>query len=240
MKPPLAIISSTIAPRTSEHYGRESLRYDPDARLEQTRTGIQSLLALGIEQIYLADNSGPNWREGMERELYPAQVQVFDHHPYRNKGISEVYLLLAALAKLPAGQPIIKLSGRYQLQCRLDENLGENDLVARESRGLRLMDCYVSTIAYAVRDSAIYERLLRETLRDMFGFPSRIVGPRSMLRVLRNSVFPDRDDYPYHDPPVAIEHATWRAARKCGYRLHSIESLGVAGITGQTGEYRIE
>ncbi len=240
MKPPVAILSSAIAPQSSEHYGREPLRYDPDARLEQTRSSIQSLLALGIEEIYLADNSGSNWRVDMERALHPARVQVFHQHPYRNKGISEVYLLLAALPGLPPGRPIIKLSGRYQLTRRLDESLGENDLVARESRGVGLPHCYLSTIAYAVRDSTIYERLLRETRRDMFGFPSRIVGPRSLVRVLRNSVFPDRDTYPYDDPQVSIEHATWRAARKCGYRLHSVESLGVAGITGQTGEHHLE
>ena len=240
MKPPVVLISSAIAPQSTEHYGTAPVRYDPATRLEQTRASIQSLLALGIEEIYVADNSGANWRADMERDLYPAQVQVFDHHQYRNKGISEVYLLLAALPRLPRGRPIIKLSGRYQLKCRLDESLGDNDLVAREVRGLSLLNCYISTIAYAVRDTTVYERLLRETLRDMFGYSSRIVGPRSILRMLRNSVFPDRDSYPYDDPLVSIEHATWRAARKCGFKLHSVASLGVEGLVGQTHERRVE
>src|ERR1043166_7210271 len=97
----IAIISSTIVPPSIEHYGGNHARWTPEERLEQTRGSIRSLVELGIDDIYLADNSGGSWRDGMDRELRPARVRVFSHHQYRNKGISELYLLLAALPGIP-------------------------------------------------------------------------------------------------------------------------------------------
>ena len=236
MKEPFAIISSTIAPPISNHYGGVAFGYDPYRRLEQTRQSVQALLAIGIQEIYVADNSGANWRGEMEEKLKPAQVHVFCQHQYRNKGISELYLLLAALPHLPTGRPIVKLSGRYVLTHRLDAELGERDFVVREWHGLSLLQCCISTIAYAVRDAAVYEHFLRETLREVFGFSARVVGPRSLLRILRNSMFPFRDEFPYDDPMGSIEHASWRALRKNRCRVEAVESLGVEGTGGQTGE----
>ena len=235
MKEPVAIISSTIAPANSEHYGGLAAQYDPALRLEQTRGTVESLTALGVREIYLADNSGANWQDGMEEAVKPARVQVFSQHQYCNKGISELYLLLAALPQLPTDRPIIKLSGRYQLSRRLDTELGESDFVVREWHGLSLSRCSVSTVAYAVCNRAVYDRFLRETLRDMFGFAARIVGPQSLLRILHNSLFPTQDAYPYDDPPGTLEHAAWRALKKQGCRLQTVESLGVEGIAGQGG-----
>ena len=235
MKMPVAVISSTIAPSALEHYGGNHSRWSPAERLEQTRASIRSLLDLGIEEIHLADNSGANWRTGTEDALRPAHVQVFSHYQYRNKGLSEIQLLLAALPRLPTDRPIVKLSGRYRLSRRLDQELGDADFVTREASGLRLLRCHMDTVAYTVRDVSVLERFLRETRRDVFGFPARVVGPGSLLRIVRNSLFPRQDSYPYDDPVGDIEHAAWRAKRKCGYRTHALASLGVEGFGGQAG-----
>lgn len=236
---PIAVISSTISPPRLELYDGNSARWSPAERLEQTRASIQSLLDLGISEIYLADNSGANWREDTGEKLRPSQVRVFNQHSYRNKGISELYLLLAMLPHLPTGRPIIKLSGRYRLKRRLDNELGDRDLVVREWAGRSRLQSCASTVCYAVRDARTHERFLRDTLRDVFGFPSRIAGPRSLLRIMRNSLFPSRDLYPYDDPQGSIEHAAWRALRKGGYRVRAVQSLGVEGLSGQAGEQLI-
>ncbi len=235
MNPPIAVISSTIAPPDVEHYGGKRRRFDPDERLEQTRASIQSLLELGLTEIHVADNSGANWRDYMDSALTPARVHRCSQYPYRNLGISELQMLLALLPALPVDRPIIKLSGRYRLKRRLDLELGADELVVREWRGARLINCCISTVAYAVCDAATYARFLRETLRDVFGFQARIVGPRSFVRILRNSLFPDRDHYPYDDPTGPIEHSAWRALRNARFRVRALDSIGVEGRSGALG-----
>jgi hypothetical protein len=202
-----------------------------EERLEQTRKTIASLVRAGIEEIFLADNSGENWVAGTEETLKPARVYVYHHFQFQNKGISEIYLLLSALEHLPTETPILKISGRYYLRDGVGFGLEESDVASKFIPYAR-SQLWMSTRCYQVKNREVYERFLKATLRDLYGYPARIVGPGSLLRILRNSLFPARDDAPYDDPLQPIEVAAARALDKGGYKVKKIDVLGIEGVTG--------
>ncbi len=111
----IAIVSSTIAPSALPSHDGTRTTFTPEQRLEHTRGTVASLVELGVNEIFIADNSAGGWLCGRERELAPARVLHFDHPPVRNKGIGEMWLLLGALPSLPEGLPILKISGRYRV-----------------------------------------------------------------------------------------------------------------------------
>jgi hypothetical protein len=202
-----------------------------EERLEQTGETIASLARAGIGEIYLADNSGENWIAGTEVALKPARVYVYDQHQFQNKGISEIYLLLSVLRHLPERTPVLKISGRYHLSDGLRFGLDESDVAAKfiSDAGTQT---WMSTRCYMVKDREVYERFLKDTLRDLYGYAARIVGPGSLLRIVRNSLFPARDVAPYDDPVQPIEVAAARALKKAEYKVKKVETLGIQGVTG--------
>jgi hypothetical protein len=213
------------------YWGTPRASIPVEERLEQTVETLASLARAGIEEIYLADNSGENWVAGTEDALKPARVYVYDQHQFQNKGISEIYLLLSVLRHLPERTPILKISGRYHLSDGLKFGLDESDVAAKfiSDAGTQT---WMSTRCYMVKDREVYERFLKDTLRDLYGYAARIVGPGSLLRILRNSLFPARDDAPYHDPVQPIEVAAARALKKAKYKVKKVETLGIQGVTG--------
>lgn len=200
-------------------------------RLEQTRKTIASLVRAGITDIFLADNSGGNWADGTEELLQPAKVYFYNQFQFQNKGISEIYLLLSALEHLPEETPILKISGRYYLSDSLRFGLEGADVAAKFIPYAKTQ-LWMSTRCYMVKNKEVYARFLRETVRDLYAYPSRIVGPGSLLRILRNSIFPERDDAPYDDPLQPIEVAAARVLKRADYRVKQIEVLGIEGVTG--------
>jgi hypothetical protein len=228
----VGLISSTIYPSDAPMYwGTPRQSIPAGERLEQTRQTVASLVRAGISDIFLADNSGERWVAGTEEQLGPATVYVYNQFQFQNKGISEIYLLLSALEHLPEQTPILKISGRYYLTDGLKFELDESDVAAKfmPYAGTQLL---MSTRCYMVKDRETYARFLKATLRDLYGYPARIVGPGSLLRILRNSLFPARDDAPYDDPLQPIEVAAARALIRFGYNVKQVDALGIEGVTG--------
>lgn len=240
----IVVVSSTLFPAANMIPAAGSCVAQPLQRLEQTRQTVASLVELGYKQIYIADNSGANWAEGTDSLLGPATVMRFDPWRSNNKGISELRLLKDALGQLPKHAPIVKLSGRYTLRHRLQDCLGSADFVFRrygrareepDGRRTGMRYPHVSTIAYAARSGSFLSELLASSLRELFAYPWRVVGPGSLGRVLRRTFAPHFDAYPYDDPPISIELAFERAIRQSRYRVNYISELGVSGITSQNG-----
>jgi hypothetical protein len=188
-------------------------------------------LQAGISEIILTDNSGENWVAGTEDALRPATVYVYSHVQFRNKGISELYLLLSVLEHLPANSPILKVSGRYYLTDGLAFELDGGDVAANFTSYTKTQP-WMSTRCYLVKDKEVYERFLKDTLRELYGYQARIVGPGSLLRILRNSIFPERDDSSYDDPLLPIEIAAARVLRRAHYSVKEVAVLGIEGVTG--------
>ena len=226
----IAVISSTIYPPSLPGYDGQRTWSCPEKRLEQTQKTVESLVTLGISEIYLADNSGENWVLNTEILLNPAKVYVFNQYQYKNKGISEIYLLLKLLQYISSSTPILKISGRYTLNKNIFNDLGDADVVARVYKA-KFFKSFMSTRCYLVKNKDVYTSFLEKTLCEVYAYPSRIVGPRSFIRILHNSLFPSKDDYPYDDPQGAIESAAARVLQIFNYKLNNLETLGVEGLS---------
>ena len=226
----IALVSSTIFPPDLEVHGGTRTWLTGEQRLQQTRATVASLVAVGAREIVVADNSAERWLAGSEADLWPARVLRLSTPQFRNKGISELFLLRSALPVLPDGEPILKLSGRYRLTRDPSQELSGEDVVGRVER--RRRQWLLSTRCYAVRDRATYARLLDLGLRELYAQATRIVGPRSLLRIIRNSLQPDGDEYPYDDPPVSIESVFGVLMRRGRFRFRALERLGVEGVLG--------
>jgi hypothetical protein len=221
----IALVSSTIFPGDAPVYAESRSVFSPEERLAQTRRTIESLQASGFSNIYLADNSGVNWVDGTEDRLQPARVFRFSQHQFHNRGISELYLLLAMLGALPDDRPILKISGRYALKNNIVAQLSNADVAAKWSADNRT----ISTRCYVVRDRRLYRRFLEDTLNELYGHAARIVGPRSLLRILKHSLQPAADDSAYFDPSTSIEGAAAAALRNKNYAVVRLAELGLEG-----------
>jgi hypothetical protein len=224
----IAVISSTIYPPASPMYDGKRSVISPDERLSQTQDTVKSLVNLGFSDIYICDNSGDNWVTGTEEELTPAKVHIFNAHQYNNKGISELYLLLKILNYIPSNQPILKISGRYTLSKNILNELGDSDLGVKIYNHPR--NSSMSTRCYCVKNKDIYSVFLHRVLNEVYGYSSRIVGPRSLKRIIHNSIFPTRDSYRYDDPTHSIESASAWVLRNFNYKTAKFDVLGVEGF----------
>jgi hypothetical protein len=180
------------------------------------------------------DNSGQRWKAGSEKLLEPARVQLFEHFQFQNKGISELFSLLSGIHVLPRDLPIVKLSGRYIASKRLEAELGTNDFVVKYDHVGSKAWRSISTVSYAVKDRVVYEKFLKRVLREAYAYQGRIFGFRSFLRIALNA-FHIRLDFPYESPIIQLEMASALVLRREGYRIKSVDDLGITGICGETG-----
>lgn len=224
----IAVISSTIAPPPILTYDGQRSFISPEERLNQTKKTIQSLQNVGINEIYLGDNSGEYWSEKFKEQLSPAKVFVFGHYQFQNRGISELFLLKSLVPHLPEGKPIVKISGRYILKKDLSAHLKDADLAVK---GWKFHSSYrsMSTCCYAVKNKDVFDLFIQRTLREMYAYPSRIIGPRSFFQVILNAFFSSKESFPYEDPPGSIEAASARVIKNYSYQVTQIDELGIEG-----------
>jgi hypothetical protein len=221
----IALVSSTIFPGHAPVYATSRSVFSPRERLEQTCHTVDTLTANGFADIHVADNSGANWVAGTEERLSPARVHRFTHYQFQNRGIAELYLLLEVLDALPADTPILKISGRYALTKNITNELGHADIAAKWAED----NTSISTRCYMVRNTRLYRRFLEDTLSEVYAYSSRIVGPRSLMRILKHSLRPDSDDSLYFDPTISIEGAAARVLRRGKYAVGHLTELGLEG-----------
>jgi hypothetical protein len=228
----IAVVSSTVSPsRLPSHDGARTT-LSPEVRLEQTQATVASLVAFGAKEIFIADNSPGTWLRDKAAALAPAHVVHFDQPPIRNKGIGELWLMLGVLASLPENRPILKISGRYKIGAETELALQDgDDIAAKIHRSGPSGE--ISTRCYLLRHKSVAERFWQRSLDELYAERSRIVGPRSLLRIVRNSMRPSGDDFPYSDPnSLSLEQASLRAIRHLRLQLRAVGNLGVEGTLG--------
>lgn len=230
----IALVSSTISPPAADCYDGARSLFSPAERLEQTRGTVGSLAALGFRRIVIADNGVPP-DEAARAALAPAEVRFVATPQFRNKGLSELFLLRNAAADLPADEPVVKLSGRYLLTRNLLDELGDADIAVRSANFSNRRGA-ISSRAYACRDVATFRRLVGRAIEETFAYPTRIVGPGSFWRILRGSLRPAQDTFPYGDPPHSVEFILARTIKLLGLRVKLLPQLGVRGTMAGTGE----
>ncbi len=228
----IAVVSSTIAPSELPSHDGVRTTLTPEVRLEHTKGTIASLVALGVREIFVADNSASPWPRDHTAAFAPARTLFYSQPPIRNKGIGEMWLLLAALPSLPENEPILKISGRYRVGQDTGLKLRDGDDVAGKVY-LHRRERSLSTRCYLMRNRAVATRLWERALDEMYAEAARIHGPRSFWRILQSSLFPANDHLRYSDPNTALETAIYRAITHLPLRLNAVEHLAVDGVLGK-------
>jgi len=228
----IAVVSSTVAPSALPTHDGLRTTLSPEKRLEQTKATVASLVAFGARRVLVADNSPGSWLAERPGQLGPAEVIHLRHPVFGNKGVGEQWLLLAVADLLPEDEPIIKISGRYLLNKSSELRIeGDDDIAGKiypEGRTHTL-----STRAYLLRNKAVALRFWGRALDEVYAQPARIMGARSLIRIVGNSLRPERDGYAYSDPStLSLEHAAYRAIRNLGLKLRAVGTLGVEGNYG--------
>lgn len=227
----IAVVSSTIAPSPTPSHDGARTTLSPEVRLAHTQGTVASLVTLGAKEIFIADNSPGDWVRDRAAELAPARLLHFNQPPVRNKGIGEMWLLLGALEFLPEHEPIMKISGRYRVGPNTELKLGKDDDVAgKVYLHARLQT--LSTRCYLIRNRAVAQRLWERTVDEIYADLARIRGPRSLWRIVQNSLRPAHDHLRYGDPAIAVETAIHRAIHYLSLRLNAVNNLDVEGILG--------
>jgi hypothetical protein len=220
----IALIGSTLFPPpvTDKTSYRGTL--SPATRIQQTQGTIRCLASLGYESIFLADNSGFNWKDGTETDMSPATVLRINTFQFNNKGLSEIYLLLAALQALPEDRPILKITGRYTIDNIIDTALfSQHEVICRQEGDT------ISTRGYYVRNKRVLQSLLLDSLEWMYSYGARVVGPKSLARFIKNQFRGGGAGLQYAEPGVMIEKAMWECIKK-RYKYLKISRLGLSGV----------
>ncbi|PWS31695.1 hypothetical protein [Pedobacter paludis] len=230
----ISIISSTIFPfYTTEKLNKNLI--SNESRLADTINTIGSLENKNFDSIYVFDNSIPRLDNEIIDLLYPAKATSFDVLPYKNKGLSEIYLLLLGLRDLPDNEPILKISGRYLL----NENWDFEELAAYDFAGKFDLKTTISTRCYYVRNKRILETILLKAIDYIYGYHFKIVGPRSFLKVIGN-ILNTNAEINFHESSISIERGMGEAIRALQLKTKELKLLNISGISGNPDDNRKE
>jgi hypothetical protein len=220
------LVSSTINPGNHNVYGGES-PFNVEERLNETSQTISSLIKCGYSKITIIDNSCQEIPKSWRSQLGDAEYFYVPTNLFQNKGIGEAISLLTFLSKQNLPGDILKISGRYRLSSAINIDWAEYEL------GFKFSDFskreIASSRAYCVANDQVLTDLLTNAIRKMYGYSHRVVGLRSLLRIARANMFPEKDNYPYHDPTLSLEWGISQVLRNRILRCFPIEKLGVEG-----------
>lgn len=220
-----AIVSSTIWPSSEPIHGGVRSVFSVEERATQTADTVRSLRALGIDRVVVADNS-ERLPDTLPGALNESEIIRIPGLHFQNKGISEAWLIASLVGRIALRGPLLKVSGRYTVGALPAINWSDVDIAGCYS------DSLLTTRCFAIRNSHVLGALMQSALREMYAYPTRIVGPRSLLRIVRSSLFPGRHEYPYHDPTISLEMGCTLAIRHNHLRFSHISSFGVKGVFG--------
>lgn len=228
----IAIITSTIFPATATATTNYKGSIDYQDRLTQTIKTIKSLIDLQFSEIYLFDNSGFNWDTTVETQLSPAKIIKFNMFQFDNKGLSELYMLLHGLSIIPKNKPILKISGRYILEQKVaDEVLNEVDFAGKFN-----LDT-ISTRAYYFSTKEIMQNVLYVAVNNMYSYKHKIVGFRSLFKVMQNAFF-NNGQSSFYDTTISIERGMFNAIKKLKLKTHHMPIIHVNGVSGHADDNR--
>jgi hypothetical protein len=227
----IAVVSSTIKPQIKN--GKAVSLFSFEERLEQTKLTLVRLHEHGFEQVFLVDNS-PQLNQPQLAELlrdFP-DVKVFHLQQYQflNKGVNELLMMLYLIQYLPADNPIFKISGRYcpSVEFRKPDfaDFAFKPYHYHKKNGI------VSTRGYWIKNAQIFERFLLSCLDELFAYPERVVGIKSLLRLL----FVEKNviGNPLN---ISIEFAAANVLKAGKYKVQLLDSMGIEGLIAGAGTY---
>ncbi len=221
----IALISSCIKPFNPAN-GTVKSFVNFDDRLKQTIYTIETLNTYPFSEIYLLDNSHDyDYAELVGLAGNKLKIVNFKQYQFTNKGINELLMLLAIVDELPDNEPIFKISGRYYpnqyFNCAIadgyDFKIVANDLYSKKGT--------ISTRAYFVANKNIYKEFLLKCLNEVFIYPQRIVGIRSVLNTIKQLLKPSTPT----QSNTSIEFASARVLKSGKYKLQFTDKMGIEG-----------
>lgn len=240
----VVVITSTLVPNSKSWYGLSSnlVELSVDERCQHTLTTIQSLFDFGFASIYLLDNSiesaPSHWVE-----RYKSLGVLFLKIPAKNKftnnkGLSEIELLLDFLERVKLQSPILKISGRYKLNSINLLQIGSFDIIGRVFHRRRGFSEF-STKAYMVRNTIVWEAILKEAARSTKFLIYKFWTPYLFKRVMSflKNVFLTRNFALLKDPEISIEEGFYYSFRSLSLKLKPIDDLGISGILAAEGKF---
>ena len=219
----IAVVTSTIKPINEQ----SKSFYTFTERLEQTKITLNRLEKCGFTSIFLIDNS-PLLDQAKLQELLRdfTQVQIFHIQQYQfdNKGINELMMLLYIADFLPKNQNIFKLSGRYY-PTTLFRKPEFTDFAVKDYQYKKRTGT-ISTRGYWVKDSEILQSFLLSCLAEVYAYPERITGARSLYVKLQLVLF-NKQVTPFN---ISIEFAAANVFKKCNYSIRFLSNIGIEGL----------
>lgn len=221
----IAVITSTIKPLV-ENNPKRSFYTFPE-RLEQTKQTLNQLAICAFTTVYLIDNSPLLNQLELQQLLadFP-QVQVYhiQEYQFENKGINELLMLLYLSKHLPTNQNIFKISGRYYPLPRFEKPKFIDFAVKSYQYPNRTGT--ISTRAYWVKDSEVLNRFLLSCLDEVFTYPKRVMGIRSLYNQL-GQVFLNKAINPIN---ISIEFAAANVLKNGNYKVTLVHNIGIEGL----------
>jgi hypothetical protein len=228
----LAIVTSTIFPPPATTAAAYRGTIQGDERLKQTIETIASLTKNGFDKIFLLDNSHVKLSQQTIALLSPAKIFTFDMFQFKNKGLTELYMLLAGLKHLPEDIPIFKISGRYQLHKIADYEPAKWDFMGKYAKDSKT----ISTRAYYFKNKALLEEVLLLALNYIYAYQHKVVGPKSLLKVLKNAIEPNLDQL-YYESSISIERGIGEALTKLNLNIANIDQLNISGVSANPTDH---
>ena len=222
----VAIVTSTINPFVEGIVPVKSFYTFPE-RLEHTKETLKSLQQNGFENIFLVDNSITLNQSQLSDLLidFPAvKIHHIDQYQFANKGINELLMLLFICKDLPPGQPIFKISGRYKINSSFRKPTFST--IAVKGYNFNSKTGTISTRAYWVQDSSIFEDFLLKCLNEVFAYAERVVGARSLYRKLKN-LFTNQVARQLN---ISIEFAAANVLKQGAHNITLMDNLGIEGL----------
>ena len=222
----IAVVTSTLKPLNQN--GKSFSFYSFEERLEQTKKTLSGLNDAGFDKIFLIDNS-PGLDQLQLQNLLKDFTTVTVHHirqyQFINKGINELLMLLYMVEFLPVDQAIFKISGRYYPSAGFQKP--DFDDFALRSYHYSKRTGTVSTRAYWIKNAAVFHTFLLRCLNEIFAYPERIVGIKSLFRVL----FTKRHNEPLN---ISIEFAAANVLKTNYYQIKLLDHIGIEGLIAGT------
>ncbi len=229
----IALVTATISP--AQHTGSF---YSAEERYQQTLKTLQKLSDYAFSSIYILDNSANTRLLEMLQTETGRQVTIFHNNQYsfRNKGLNEALLILNHIAKLPADQPIFKISGRYYPVDGFDPDILTDPVTefAGLAQHIKSRNPLVSTRAYWVKNRHILETILLLAVEEMIAYSKGLHGPASALDILSTAIT-GNVGVKYQ---LSIESAFYRIVKK-QVKARFVDRLNIEGYVAGSNSHEL-
>ena len=237
------VVTSTLIPNSIKWYGisSDAVKLSADERFQHTLATIKSLLDIGFTNIYLIDNSkelvSSKWIENFQSKGVVFLSIPAKNNSTKNKGLSEIELLLNFCQRVRLQSPILKISGRYRLNSNNLLEIGCAEIIGRIFHRRRGFSEF-STKAYMVANQIVWEQILRESAKSTKFLIYKFWTPylfKRLISFLRDVFLKGNFDL-LRDPTISIEEGFYYSLKSLNINFKDIKQLGVSGVLAAEGK----